>query len=103
MAGEEDDKPVMLPNPYLAAIRAAKQQAVGPAQSLKEGLKTVDSAMQANCWQSTIADQFYAELAHQRTVLSQCQTNALDEFDNAINSQPESVPAGAWQFHWHNI
>jgi len=101
MAGDEE--PTMLPNPYLAAIRSAKQQAVGPAQSLKDALKDARSKADPNCWQSTVADQFYAELAQQRTVLSRCHTNALDEFDDAINSQPETVPAGAWQFHWHNI
>jgi hypothetical protein len=104
MAGDEGaDDPVMLPNPYLAAIRAARQQATGPAQQLADGLKAVDGAMQANCWQSTVADQFYAELAEQRTTLSRCQTRALEEFDHAISGQPEKVPAGAWQFHWHNI
>lgn len=104
MAGDEKaDEPMVLPNPYLAAIRAAKQQAAGPARDLADGLKAVDSAMQANCWQSTAADQFYAELAEQRTTLSRCHTRAMDEFDQAIAAQPEKVQAGAWQFHWHNI
>jgi hypothetical protein len=103
MAGDEATDPVMLPNPYLAALRSARQQATGPAQSLADGLKAVDSAMQGNCWQSKLADQFYAELSGQRTTLSRCRTRALDEFDEAINGQPEKVPAGAWQFHWHNI
>jgi hypothetical protein len=101
MAGE--DEPVMLANPYRAAIQSAKESATGPALSLAEGLKSVDTAMQANCWQSSLADQFYAELSQQRTTLSKCQTNALDEFDDAIRSQPAQVPQGAWQFHWHNI
>ena len=101
--GTGDEAPTMLPNPYLAAIRAAKQQAAGPAQQLAEGLKAVDSAMQGNCWQSSVADQFYTELAEQRTALSRCHTRAMDEFDQAIGDQPEQVPAGAWQFHWHNI
>jgi hypothetical protein len=102
MAGE-DDEPMMLANPYLAAIRAAREQAVGPAKGLADGLKSVDTAMQANCWQSRLADQFYAEMSQQRTVLSNCQTNALDEFDDAIRNQPAQVPEGAWQFHWHNL
>jgi hypothetical protein len=101
--GDEADEPTMLANPYLAAIRSAKQQAVAPAQSLADGLKAVDGAMQANCWQSSMADRFYAELSQQRTTLSKCQTNALDEFDDAISNQPAKVPTGAWQFHWHNI
>lgn len=103
MTGEESPDPVMLPNPYLEAIRSAKQQAAGPAQQLAEGLKAVDSAFQGNCWQSSTADQFGAELADQRTPLARCHTRSLDEFDHAISGQPEKVPAGAWQFHWHNF
>jgi hypothetical protein len=102
MAGE-DDEPTLFTNPYLAAIRSAREQAVGPAHDLAEGLKAVDTAMQANCWQSRLADQFYAEVSQQRTVLSNCETNALAEFDDAISNQPAQVPEGAWQLRWHNL
>lgn len=99
----DDDAPAQIPNPYLAALRSARQSATAPAHSLAEGLRSVKSSMEANCWQSSIADQFFSTLSQQETTLKRCQTNAMDDFDEAITGQPEKVDENAWQVHWHNL
>lgn len=93
----------MVPNPYLAAIRSAKTSATGPAQELKDGLKSAKTAMENNCWQSPMADAFFSTLAQHERTLSNCRTNALGEFDDAMAGQPERVESTAWQVHWHNL
>ncbi len=95
--------PVMVPNPYLAAIKANRSSSVGPADELKDGLKAVKDAMDANCWQSPIADTFYGTLTQHERTLSNCRTNALAEFDEAIKGQPAKVESTAWQTHWRNL
>lgn len=93
----------MVPNPYLAAIKSARSSATGPADELKDGLKAVKAAMDGNCWQSPLADDFYGALGQHEHTLSSCKTNAMQEFDDAIAGQPEKVEATAWQVHWHNL
>ena len=93
----------MVPNPYLAAVRSAKGSATGPAEQLKDGLKTVKSAMDGDCWQSPLADAFYAAIGEHEQTLGRCRTNAMQEFDDAIAGQPEKVEATAWQVHWRNL
>ncbi len=97
------DEPTMIPNPYLSAIRSAKESATGPAQELKEGLKSVKSAMEGNCWQSPMADDFFSAIGQHERTLSNCQTNAMAEFDDAIAGQPEKVESTAWQVRWRNL
>jgi hypothetical protein len=103
VTGGKGDGPVMVANPYLAAIKGAKASAEGPAEDLKEGLKSAKAAMNGNCWQSPMADAFYGVIAQHERTLSNCKTNAMDEFDEAIAKQPEKVEANSWQVHWHNL
>lgn len=98
-----DEDPVMIPNPYLAAIRSAKADATEPAEQLKEALKSARTAMEGNCWQSPMADRFYGEIDQHEKTLGNCRTNALAEFDEAIAGQPATVESTAWQVHWRNL
>jgi hypothetical protein len=99
----DEDAPLQIPNPYLAALRSARQSASPSAHALAEGLRSVKSAMEGNCWQSSVADQFFSTLTQQETTLKRCQTNAMDDFDEAIAGQPEKVAENSWQTHWHNL
>lgn len=101
--GKGDDKHTMIANPYLAALRSAKSSASGPASDLAKALDTARTAMEGNCWQSTLADQFFSQLATQRTTLQRCRDRALQEFDDAIARQPEMVSDDSWQRYWHNL
>jgi hypothetical protein len=103
MAGPDDEADAMYPNPYLAALRSARASAVGPAGSLAKALDAAQRAMEGNCWQSPTADAFYTALAGHRTTLKNCKERALQEFDDAIARQPETVPESSWQRHWHNL
>jgi hypothetical protein len=101
--GEDADTPAKVPNPYLAAIRSAKGNSAGPAETLRTALEKAGTAMEAGAWSGGGADAFAGSLDGWRTTAKQAATNSLAEFDDAISGQPEMVDENAWQVHWHNL
>lgn len=96
-------EPVMVPNPYLAALRSHRSSAVSPAAELASALDDARTAIDGGAWFSTTADQFFDELTTQCTRLGQVQERSIEEFDDAIAGQPERVEQGAWQTHWSKL
>ena len=99
--GDTDEAKV--PNPYLAAIRAAKGRSTAPAHTLGTALDKAVTAMESGAWIGGKADTLAGSLSGWRTTASQAGTNALGEFDDAISGQPEMVEPNSWQVHWHNL
>ena len=49
-----------------------------------------------------LLDRFF-KLTEHRTTARHAGPRALQEFDDAAASQPETVDANSWQVHWHNL
>ena len=92
-----------IPNPYLAALRSARQRSVAPSHSLEHVLDAAVTAMEAGAWTGGKADAFGAELAGRRTATQRGGQRALQEFDHAISGMPEKVELNSWYVHWHNL
>lgn len=53
----------LVPNPYRAAIASQRARALPVAADLRDDLAAAVTAMEAGAWMSSVADDFYAELA----------------------------------------
>jgi hypothetical protein len=102
MTGEETPD-LQVPNPYLAAIRSAKESSSGPLHTLRTALAPAVTAMEAGAWTGGRADDFFATLSGWRTDGTTAASRAEQEFDEAIGGQPAEVGANSWQVHWHNL
>jgi hypothetical protein len=59
--------------------------------------------MESGAWVGGTADAFHTALTEHRTTARHAGPRALQEFDDAAASQPETVDANSWQVHWHNL
>src|SRR5689334_17008942 len=92
-----------IPNPYLAALRAARARSVAPAHTLEHVLDKAVQAMESGAWTGGKADTFAAELTGRRTTVRHGGQQALQELDDAISGMPERVEPSSWYVHWHNL
>ncbi|GEK22911.1 hypothetical protein [Cellulomonas xylanilytica] len=92
-----------IPNPYLAAIRQHRGQAVPVAADLRDDLDAVVRAMDAGAWLSPVADAFYVDLTGHKQALTTAADGAIATYDSAVRGQPEQVEPGAWQTRWRNL
>ncbi|ROS26004.1 hypothetical protein [Cellulomonas sp. PhB150] len=92
-----------IPNPYLAAIRVRRGQAVPVAADLRDDLDGVIRAMDAGAWISSTADDFYTDLTGHHRSVTTAADGAIATFDDAIRRQPEKVEPDAWQTRWRNL
>jgi hypothetical protein len=93
----EDD---LVPNPYKAAIKAARGQSVSPAATLKTALDKAVTAMESGAWEGGKSDTFYRELSGHRGTVRKASTDSLQEFDDAADGMPSEVPRDSWYVHW---
>ena len=89
-----------IPNPYLAALRDARDDADRLAGPMRDELKGVKTAMDNGAWVSTTADEFYTALGQQNTALDTAADEALAEVDDAIRGRPEMVPPDSTDGRW---
>lgn len=97
------DTPAKIPNPYRAAIQAARERSVGPAGTLREALDKAERAFGAGAWSGGKADAFGGSLDGWRTTAGRAATDALDDFDEAIGNQDAMVDPNSWQVRWRNM
>ena len=90
-------------NPYLAAIKQRRDQAVPVATDLRDDLDAVVAAMDAGAWVSPLADAFYIDLTGHKASLTTAADGAMATFDAAVLRQPELIEPGAWQTRWRNL
>ena len=98
-----DDAEAKVPNPYLAAIKSAKERSSEPAESLRTALEKAGTAMENGAWSGGKADSFAGSLSGWKSTAKHAATAAMNEFDDAIAGQPERVDPQSWQVHWHNL
>lgn len=103
MSGDEEQGQVMVPNPYLAALRDNRTDAMEPVRELRTSLDDAVAAMDAGAWFSTTADTFYAELTGRQQRLATVRDEALGEFDDAMAGMPEMVDSESWYVRWRNL
>ncbi|PZF79711.1 hypothetical protein [Jiangella anatolica] len=89
-----------IPNPYLAALREARDDADRLAGPMRDELKGVKTAMDNGAWVSPAADEFYAALGQQTTALDTAADGALEDIDDAISGRPEMVPPDSPDGRW---
>jgi hypothetical protein len=77
MSEQPVDEVVMVPNPYLAALRDKRTESLPPLYELRTALDDAVSAMDQGAWHSTTADGFYAELTGQLTTLTGVRDNVV--------------------------
>ena len=94
-----DDGPDKIPNPYLAALRAARSSAKPHRDPLLNALDGAVRSMETVMTGSAFATDLMAELKSRRR---QCRTgaHAISQFDRAISAEPEKVSPDSWQAHW---
>ncbi|TDE10150.1 hypothetical protein [Jiangella asiatica] len=89
-----------IPNPYLAALREARDDAGPVADGIREELRGVKDAMDAGAWVSSAADEFYTALTTQNTRLDAAADEAISDLDSAIEGRPEMVPPDSRDGRW---
>ena len=99
------DDPVMVRNPYLAALRQAKADVQPSLTSIRAALDDAVRAMEANAWVSDSgkAEAFGNGLADHKRGLGECATGVDAEFDEATRGMPEEVESTSWYVHWRNV
>ncbi len=103
MSEQPVDEVVMVPNPYLAALRDNRSDALPHTYALRTAFDDAISAMDQGAWFSTEADRFYAELSQRPTELSRVRDNAIGTFDDAMSGMPQMVEADSPYTRWQNL
>lgn len=92
----------LVPNRYLAAVKAERLAAAGPRWDLCVLLKDAERAMEAGAWVSSQGDRVHEELSGRGAGLRARADQVLEVFDDAISQagqQPWVAPE-SWYHRW---
>lgn len=92
-----------VPNPYRAAVVAARADSVGPAGRLETALGDARRAMEGGAWVGGTADAFAADLSGWTTSVRRAGPAALATFDDALAGMPERVDPDSWYVRWQRM
>lgn len=90
----------LVPNRYLAAVRAHRAQASPAAARVMEVLDQATRAMGAGAWVGGKGDEFGEQLAAHQVILHSRAQNCLDLFDSTIAAQADLVSPDSWHYRW---